>query len=1057
MRDTRRDDHMANQKPWTINEAAILLDGYLRFCEGAISRKQAIADVSDRLRQIAMNNGETIDEIYRNCNGITFQMASMESAYRGYTVMKPPTRLFTEIVSIYKTDQASYIKILEDAMAMSDSRKANNAECYAAWLSSKVNAENLSEFYLLYDDIDSYMRKSRVLSAPLLETTDLATVQKVQRTIEQSKFFRITRKNELYMCGLAMRYYVQFLLEAAHDVKNTIALSDKETPIEVVPITDGPLKDFEKAEELPKTLSIEEKVRAELKAECELNPYGTTITYMQTKLGPIEHALVKSILTKAEWAKFQFGKWHYVEVNVLPVSEPDDEKQAVNTGTLVVDFNKLPDLSYTIPLCVSYFGETKAGFASWSNIYLSLVAWLYEDYDHILKAGMSFTQNGSGRIDLGTRQMSLQMRNPKRVPLETTELYLECNISATYIGAKIKRLLDICNVDYENVIIEYQSDKVTKSIKTVPSKPKRETVESALAVWLRDVAQMSESSCRGYVSALRTAERFAEEHYYTNTDLLSMNRETAKAAADELQADPVFMIANVDQHNRFSAAIRKLLEFHGFSSEQAIESSSDTTKDEASLIELPQDKASFIIVLKEKFARGFRLGSSLDMKKFKRFYEVIHAETLELEDDEIEQTVRACGIVHEGKIYLPEMMISEETKVKILRYIMDSFSEGKTTIYYEALFRMFSDDFLGYYIYDADMLKAYLSYINEGKYHISKSYLSKDACSVSDPYDEVKSYLKNCVAPLDSDELCQILGHIPAAKVKQVLGTYGEFVNNGKSAYFHISIVHLYDEDMDCIREIIATAIRDNGFISGNELFTAIKAIRPHIQENNQAISSLGMRDTLKYHLGQEFSFNGNIISDMKRKLMMADVFAEFAKKRASFTLAELSTLASELETGIYFESVYEYAFRISLDDFMAKRDAKFLVEQTDKILDRFCSGKYISIKSISNFGIFPDAGFQWNSFLLEQYVHSFSKKYRLVHVGFNQRACVGAIVKRSAGIEAFDDFIVDELANSGIELTKANALAHLVEEGYLARKNYSGIEPLLIQANAQRYIKGKN
>ena len=79
------------------------------------------------------------------------------------------------------------------------------------------------------------------------------------------------------------------------------------------------------------------------------------------------------------------------------------------------------------------------------------------------------------------------------------------------------------------------------------------------------------------------------------------------------------------------------------------------------------------------------------------------------------------------------------------------------------------------------------------------------------------------------------------------------------------------------------------------------------------------------------------------------------------------------------------------------------------------------------------------------------------MHVGFNQRACVGAIVKRSAGIEAFDDFIVDELANSGIELTKANALAHLVEEGYLARKNYSGIEPLLIQANAQRNIKGKN
>ena len=109
---------MATQKPWTIYEAAILLDGFLQFSEGTVSRKQAISNVSTKLRQIAINQDEIIDEIYRNINGITFQMASLESAYRGHTVMKPPTRLFTEIVSIYKTDQTRYQKILEDAMAM---------------------------------------------------------------------------------------------------------------------------------------------------------------------------------------------------------------------------------------------------------------------------------------------------------------------------------------------------------------------------------------------------------------------------------------------------------------------------------------------------------------------------------------------------------------------------------------------------------------------------------------------------------------------------------------------------------------------------------------------------------------------------------------------------------------------------------------------------------------------------------------------------------------------------------------------------------------------------
>lgn len=1065
---------MAIQQPWTIYEAAILLEGYLQFSSGKVTRKQAISDVSDKLRQMALNRGEVIDDIYRNINGITFQMASLESAYRGYTVLKPPTRLFMEIVSIHHADPERYKKILGEAMAMCKGQKNINIEQYANWLSSRVKSDFLVDIYLAYELIERYARKYKLLDTALLETTDLSIIQKIQNAIVQKKEFRAMSSNRRYICGLAMRHYVQYLEEIGPSEKICIEQSEKQPLIPVsettIPVSSDTMVDPSPTKEEidtadgywgdskeSKAESIEGHIREVLKAECELNPYGTTITYMQTKLGPIEHVLVKSILTNAAWAKFQFGKWHYVEAKEEPEKELNIEIKKDDIDSYVVSFEKLPDLSYTTPLCVSYFGETKAGFPSWSNLYLTLVAWLYEDYDHIIKPGMSFTTNGAGRIDLGSRQMVFQMRNPKKLPTESAELFLECNISATYIGAKIKHLLDICNVDYENIVIEYRKENRSKRDEHVLPLPSRETVEVTFGKWLREVAKMSEASCRGYVSALRTAEHFTKDHYYyTNTDLLSTNRDVAKATADELLADPVFGVLNAEQHNRFSAAIRKLLEFHGFSAASPNARQIDKKPDESLPIELNVNKELFITVLKQKFARGFRLGSSLDMKKYKRCYESIHDESIELEDEEIEQIIRTCGIVHAGKIYLPEIMIPPDTKEKLVRYILDSFAEGKTTIYYEALFKLFSDDFLEYYIYDADMLKAYLAHINEGKFHIAKSYLSKDVCSVSDPYDEVKAYLKTRVAPLDSDELCQILSHIPAAKVKQILGSYDEFVNNGKSAYFHVSIVHFYDEDFDHIREIISTSIKDNGFVSGNELFKAVQSLRPHILENNPAISALGLRDTLKYHLGKEYSFNGNVISDVKQNLMMADVFAEFAKKRACFTIAELSTLASELETGIYFESIFEYVFRVSHDDFVSKHDAHFSIEQTDKILDRFCTGKYISIKSISDFGIFPDAGYQWNSFLLEQYVHSFSKNYRLIHVGFNQHACVGAIVKRSAGITNIDDFIVESLANSGIELTKPSALAYLVQQGYLARKNFSGIEHLLIQANAQRNIKEK-
>ena len=49
----------------------------------------------------------------RNVNGISFQMASMESAYRGETIMKPATRLFKEIVDLYRNNRNEYEILLK--------------------------------------------------------------------------------------------------------------------------------------------------------------------------------------------------------------------------------------------------------------------------------------------------------------------------------------------------------------------------------------------------------------------------------------------------------------------------------------------------------------------------------------------------------------------------------------------------------------------------------------------------------------------------------------------------------------------------------------------------------------------------------------------------------------------------------------------------------------------------------------------------------------------------------------------------------------------------------
>ena len=79
---------MAIQKQWDKFEAVILLDNYLRYINNEITRKEAIELTSTELRNMAKSQHIDIDDIFRNVNGITFQMHSMESAYRGYTLMK---------------------------------------------------------------------------------------------------------------------------------------------------------------------------------------------------------------------------------------------------------------------------------------------------------------------------------------------------------------------------------------------------------------------------------------------------------------------------------------------------------------------------------------------------------------------------------------------------------------------------------------------------------------------------------------------------------------------------------------------------------------------------------------------------------------------------------------------------------------------------------------------------------------------------------------------------------------------------------------------------------
>ena len=192
----------------------LLLDAYLRTVSGDASRRDAVKDCSDALRRMATNKGIEIEDAYRNIGGISFQLASMESAYRGETITKPATKLFSETVSMYRNDRKKYEGLLKEAKLMADG-KHNGEAAFMSWLSKKVSPAQLSELYLVFQEIEQQAKKAKIVKKSLYENSDVAVFKKIRSNMEQSRVFKFTHKRQMGRINAALNYLIQYSQETS--------------------------------------------------------------------------------------------------------------------------------------------------------------------------------------------------------------------------------------------------------------------------------------------------------------------------------------------------------------------------------------------------------------------------------------------------------------------------------------------------------------------------------------------------------------------------------------------------------------------------------------------------------------------------------------------------------------------------------------------------------------------------------------------------------------------------------------------------------------------------
>ena len=639
-------------------------------------------------------------------------------------------------------------------------------------------------------------------------------------------------------------------------------------------------------------------------------------------------------------------------------------------------------------------------------------------------------------------------------------------MDSTDLTKRLRMVLDVCGVDYAELEIVYKSTKdelpgrQTVAIPAISrTRTTRQDERQQFNDWMLS-SGMSNATITSYMSSFGQCVKSVANYRLCEIDLWNVtSAEEVGRIYDQLFGISEFYEYNKQQHNRFSAAFRKFIEYRSGGTLARVKPMQPTHVVIEKIPERRIDNDPVLLRYKELlekfFPKGFRMESSLDMRKLRKFYQEQYTTELSDEDSLVCRDVGSITILYDGKAYLPDAMLSPEKKEKLIQYIKNKFSSDCDAIYYGALFSEFEEDFRGERIYTPEMLKTYLSYINQGEFVLQRSYLAKDYTVQMNPEDEIREYLKEAGGPVEVSKLSDDLSYIPEQKIKFALSTNSDFIWNATGEYFFESCIHFSNSELEWISQFIEDGIEDRDFVAGNELVDAVYAHFPDIKEMYQQITPVGMRNVIGYELKDRFSFTGNIISKYGEDLSMAEVYAKYCQKHSRFTLDELNVLKQELGSTIYFDEIYANSLRTNQNEFVSPDLAQFDVEATDEAISRFCTGQYMSLQEVRDFGTFPYAGYPWNEYLLEHFVANYSQKFKLLHIGFSANVCAGAIVKQASSFKDFNELLIDILANGNVELNEDSALEYLRQQGYIARRRYSEIGRILTEAKVVRSKKG--
>lgn len=580
------------------------------------------------------------------------------------------------------------------------------------------------------------------------------------------------------------------------------------------------------------------------------------------------------------------------------------------------------------------------------------------------------------------------------------------------------------------------------SISTTESKSQMDFSLDAFYRWLSDEEKMAPTSCRGYTSSLKTISEYAVKNGWLTVIIYKIaNEEELKKTVAVLRSINDFVKYNEQQHNRFSAAIRKYLIFRTGSD---VRLGRQVQKHHTTA---GNDKSKYfndiVGLLKKKYKFGFRFNSAIEIIRFRQFAE-IEGVVLPEDDGALKDEIQKAGFVVEDKVYVVDDEIAQE----FIGIINGIANEGHYVIFYEALQESQAEWLMEHHIVSTDVLKELLSH-NSDRFYIGRNFMTRGERMTE--VEAVAHELKRIWGEnslLDFSAMSNRLPMIPLDRIKHAISYSTEFVWSSEETYAFLDRVIISDAEKNAIIEFVQKTCENVGYASLSDIPMGA------IAEVNYDLSNTALYNAIynKVLLGR-FYLNGKILTDTESTISAVSLVKAYCANKNECSFEELADRVVELTGGTNrqyaFEAAYDTMVRVGANRFVADRYVNFEIDTIDALLDKFVTDDFISIKGIATFALFPFCGQSWNYYLLESFCYRFSKKYSLHVMNFNDKNA-GIISKKSCHLN-YKEMLAIVISQGDIPLTAESAGAYLFSSGYMAKRKYGDMNTILQRAKELR------